>query len=133
MENLLELNNVSKNYKKFRLQQVSFSIQPGQIVGFVGINGSGKSTTIKIIADLIRKDSGTVKLFGADREEKCSNDQIGYVMDSSYFYEKQSLKEIKSMVSSAYQNWNENDYRHYMELFRLDEKQKMEELSKGMK
>ena len=133
MDNLLELNNVGKIYKRFQLQQVSFSIKPGEITGFVGINGSGKSTTIKIIADLIRKDSGTVKLFGVDRDTKCMNEQIGYVMDSSYFYEKQSLKMVKNIIASTYSNWNENDYQHYMELFQLNEKQKIEELSKGMK
>ncbi len=133
MEYLLELNNIGKIYKKFQLQQVCFKIKPGCITGFIGINGSGKSTTIKIIADLIRKDSGTVKLFGIDREKKCFNEQIGYVMDSSYFYEKQSLGMLKHIVSRTYQNWNENDYKYYMKLFQLEEKQKIEELSKGMK
>jgi ABC-2 type transport system ATP-binding protein len=133
MEYLLELDKIEKSYKRFQLQQVSFKIKPGHITGFVGINGSGKSTTIKIIADLVRKDSGTVKLFGIDREKKCFNEQIGYVMDSSYFYEKQTLRKVKNIVSSTYQNWNENDYKRYMELFQLDEKQKIEDLSKGMK
>ena len=133
MEYLLELENVSKKYKRFQLQQVSFRIKPGNITGFVGINGSGKSTTIKIIADLIRKDSGTVKFFGIDRKKQCFNEQIGYVMDSSYFYEKQTLRTVKNIISSAYQNWNESEYRHYMELFELEEKQKIQELSKGMK
>lgn len=133
MEKLLELKNIGKNYKKFQLQNISFTIKPGSITGFVGINGSGKSTTIKIIADLIRKDSGTIKVFGVDREEKCNNELIGYVMDSSYFYEKQTMKTVKGIVASTYRNWNENDYQYYMELFQLDEKQKIEELSKGMK
>lgn len=133
MECLLELENISKKYKRFQLQQVSFKIKPGNITGFVGINGSGKSTTIKIIADLVRKDSGTVKFFGKDREIQGFNEQIGYVMDSSYFYEKQTLKAVKSIISSAYQNWNEDDYLHYMEMFQLEEKQKIQELSKGMK
>lgn len=133
MEYLLEVDNIGKSYKRFQLQQVSFKIKPGQITGFIGINGSGKSTTIKIIADLVRKDSGTVKLFGIDREKKNFNEQIGYVMDSSYFYEKQTLRMVKNIVSSTYQNWNENDYQKYMELFQLNEKQKIEELSKGMK
>jgi ABC-2 type transport system ATP-binding protein len=133
MEYLLELENVSKKYKRFQLQQVSFRIKPGSITGFVGINGSGKSTTIKIIADLIRGDSGTVKFFGTDRTKQCFNEQIGYVMDSSYFYEKQTLRAVKNIISSAYQNWNENEYQHYMELFQLEEKQKIQELSKGNK
>ena len=133
MEYLLELDNISKKYKRFELQKVSFNIKPGIITGFVGINGSGKSTTIKIIADLIRKDSGIVKFFGVDREKQCFNEQIGYVMDSSYFYEKQTLKQVKGIISSAYQNWNEHEYRNYMEQFQLEEKQKIQELSKGMK
>lgn len=133
MEYLLELENVSKKYKRFQLQQVSFKIKPGKIIGFVGINGAGKSTTIKIIADLIRKDSGTVKFFNIDRNKQCFNEQIGYVMDSSYFYEKQTIGMVKSIISSTYQNWNEKEYNHYMELFGLEEKQKIQELSKGMK
>lgn len=133
MEYLLELENLSKKYKRFQLQQVSFRIKPGSITGFVGINGSGKSTTIKIIADLIRGDSGIVKFFGTDRTKQNLNEQIGYVMDSSYFYEKQTLKAVKNIISSAYQNWNETEYQHYIELFQLEEKQKIQELSKGNK
>lgn len=60
----------------------------------------------------LRKDSGTVKLFGIDREKKNFNEQIGYVMDSSYFYEKQTLRMVKNIISSTYQNWNENDYQN---------------------
>lgn len=133
MEYLLELNNIEKTYKRFQLHQVSFKIRPGQITGFVGMNGAGKSTTIKIIADLIRKDRGTVKILGMDRDNGRLNEQIGYVMDSSYFYEKQSLGAVKRMIASTYQNWNESDYQHYIDLFQLQEKQKIEELSKGMK
>ncbi|MCL2052149.1 MAG: ABC transporter ATP-binding protein [Lachnospiraceae bacterium] len=133
MKYLLELENVSKKYKRFSLKDISFSVSPGVITGFVGINGAGKSTTIKIIADLIKKDNGVLRFFGEERKSKYTNELIGYVMDSSYFYEKQTLKSIKNTISGTYRNWNENDYQRYLDLFLLDESQKVEELSKGMK
>lgn len=133
MEYILELEDICKEYNTFRLKQISFKIKPGSITGFIGINGAGKSTTIKIISNLVRKDSGIVKFFGVDRDTECLNEKIGYVMDSSYFYEKETLRAVKNMISRTYRNWDEQKYRHYIKLFHLNEKQKIEELSKGMK
>ena len=68
MEPILELKNVCKQYKDFTLDQVTFQLPAGCIMGFIGENGAGKSTTIKLIMDLIKKDSGTVTIFGKDNE-----------------------------------------------------------------
>lgn len=133
MENVLEVVNLTKNYKKFQLKQVHFSIEPGTICGFIGINGAGKSTTIKLIAGLIKKDAGSISFFGDEKRKKDLNERIGYVPDNCYFYDMQSLKKMKNFISSLYHDWDEEEYQKYLEIFQLDEKKKIGELSKGMK
>jgi ABC-2 type transport system ATP-binding protein len=66
MEPILELQNVTKKFPGFTLQDVSFSLEPGYIMGFIGANGAGKSTTIKLIMNLLRRDSGEIRVFGLD-------------------------------------------------------------------
>ena len=66
MENILEVKDVCKQYSDFALDHVTFQLPAGCIMGFIGENGAGKSTTIKIILDLVKKDSGTVTIYGKD-------------------------------------------------------------------
>lgn len=133
MEIILELKNVTKQYKRFRLDDVSFSIPEGSVCGFVGINGAGKSTTVKIIEDLVKKDEGIVKLFGESELSSDIKELIGFVPDSCYFYEKKKVIDIKKSIRGFYNNWDEENYQKYIEFFGLDEKKRVEELSKGMK
>ena len=133
MKTVLQLKNIFKQYKRFLLSDISFSVRSGSVCGLVGVNGAGKSTTIRILADLIQQDSGEVLLWGRDRKTCNQNARIGYVMDSSYFYEMQSIKQIAKRFSGLYSNWNWDRFDEFMRLFRLDEKQKAKDLSKGMK
>ena len=132
MENVLELRGVCKSFKTFSLDNVSFTVPSGSVCGFVGINGAGKSTTVKIIEGLLKKDAGEVFLFGDKELSSKTKSLIGFVPDSCYFYEKQSLQSVKKFISGMYDNWDEEAYRKYMDLFGLDEKKKTGELSKGM-
>lgn len=72
MSNAIEVHNLSKKYAGFALNNISFTLPTGCIMGFIGENGAGKSTTIKLILDLIKKDSGEISVLGSNlkRDEK---------------------------------------------------------------
>lgn len=135
MEHILEVSGLNKSYSNFSLSNVSFSIPEGSITGFIGINGAGKTTVIRSILGLAKFDSGNVKIFGQNIESntKKIKERIGVVLDDSGFYEEFSLEEMKSIIAPAYRNWQEQDYKNYMEQFELNPKQKISTLSKGMK
>ena len=135
MDNILEVNGLTKRYPAFSLDEVSFSLPEGCITGFIGANGAGKTTTIRSLLNLAHKDAGTIKIFGLDAEkhEKEIKDRIGIVMDGSYFYNDLSMKDMKNIIAPAYSKWSDTDYRTYMEKFDLDPKQKISTFSSGMK
>ena len=135
MNNILEVNGLVKRYPAFSLDNISFSLPEGCVTGFIGANGAGKTTTIRSILNLAHKDVGVVKIFGldADAYEQEIKDRIGIVMDSNYFYNDLSMKDMKSIVAPAYSKWSDADYRAYMEKFELDPKQKISTLSRGMR
>lgn len=119
MENILEVRNLHKFYKDFKLTNVDFTLQEGCITGFIGINGSGKTTTIRSILNLVKKNSGTIKIFGKDID-KCGieiKNRIGIVLDDGCFYDGLTMNEMKSIIAPAYSNWNEKEYKNYMDYF----------------
>jgi len=132
---MLEVKNLTKKFKNFELDNVSFKLEPGYIMGFIGPNGAGKSTTIKLIMNLLRKDSGEIKIFGMDhvKYEKEVKDRIGFVYDESYFYEDLSIKQMKNIIAPFYSKWDDGKFNKYIEEFNLDPSQKIKKLSKGMK
>ena len=83
MNNVLEISNVTKDYKKFKIDNISFNLPKGYIMGFIGANGAGKTTTIKLILNMIKRESGEIKVFDLDniREEENIKEQIGVVFD----------------------------------------------------
>lgn len=134
MEEILKINNVSKVFKRFKLESVNISIKENCITGFLGKNGAGKTTLIKIILGLMRKDQGDIVYFNdPNLKERDIKDRIGVVLDDGYFYDSLTLHQMKDLVSSTYSNWNEKKYQDYIKRFRLDGKQIIASLSKGMK
>ncbi|MCD2348316.1 ABC transporter ATP-binding protein [Clostridium guangxiense] len=135
MENILEISNLSKGYKEFSLKDISFKLKRGYIMGFIGPNGAGKSTTIKLIMNLIKKDSGNIKIFGIDniKNEREIKQKIGFVYDENYFYENLNLMDMKDIIASFYKHWDEKIFKKYFSDFDLPKKRKIKELSKGMK
>ena len=135
MKDILRVENLNKSYKNFSLTDVSFSLSEGCITGFIGINGAGKTTTLRTILDLAKKDSGNIQFFGLDmdKNEQQIKNRIGVVLDDGCFYEELSMAEMKSILASAYTDWSEQDFKHYMDMFSLDPKRKINTLSKGMK
>ena len=135
MGNILEISNLRKEYKEFTLKNISLTLPRGYIMGLVGPNGAGKSTTIKAIMNLIRYDSGNIKLFGLnyeDSEEEIKN-KIGYVGEEQFFYEDMSVKWMEKFISQHYRQWNRDEFYALLERFNVSSTKKVQELSKGMR
>lgn len=135
VENTLELINVSKSRQGFSLDTINITLKKGFIMGFIGPNGAGKSTTIKLIMNLIKKDSGIIKVFGLDNEKHSMKikERIGFVYDDNHFYEELTIKEMKNIIRPFYSQWEESTFNKYVKDFSLPMDKKINELSKGMK
>jgi ABC-2 type transport system ATP-binding protein len=135
LEKVLEITNLKKSFKDFSLNNISFQLPKGYITGFIGPNGSGKTTTIKLIMNLLKKDSGDIKVFGLDhiKDELEIKNRIGFVYDENHFYEELTIEEMKRTVAPLYKKWDEKQFRYYMSKFGLHQNKKIKELSRGMK
>ena len=136
MSTILEVQGLEKSYKNsdFRLKDVSFSIPSGAIMGFVGENGSGKSTTIGCILNTLIKDSGTIKVFGRHMTDDATDvrDDIGVVYDSNRFPAHLTPEKISSAMRHFFSKWDNDLFKEYLQKFKLPEKQKIKEFSRGM-
>ncbi|ADU32085.1 ABC transporter ATP-binding protein [Evansella cellulosilytica] len=134
MENIVELKNVSKKFKGFAIENMNLQLKQGFVTGFIGANGAGKSTTIKMMMNLLKPDAGDVKLFGLDYKthEKEIKERIGFVYDGNVFFEGLNLKDIKRIVGPAYKQWDDTLFKHYVEKFELPLNKPMKTFSKGM-
>ncbi|WP_290459871.1 ABC transporter ATP-binding protein [Romboutsia ilealis] len=131
--NAIEVRNLSKNLDGFTLSIDKLDIKKGFITGFIGPNGSGKTTTIKLIMNMLNRDNGTIKVF--DKEYKIDDlsikETIGYVGDISGYMKEVKLKDIKKNIALFYKNWDESLYKYYLNKFNIDENKIYKELSKG--
>ncbi len=131
---LLNVKEVTKQYPKFLLDKVSFSLDEGYIMGFIGSNGAGKTTTLKAIMNLIMHD-GSVEIFGQnfiDNEHEIKQ-KMGFMLGDTEFYKKRKIKTITEVVKRFYSNWDEPVYKELLNRFALDPEKMIDELSKGMK
>ncbi len=135
MPHILELQEVSRSFKGFKLDRVSFSLLRGYIMGFIGPNGAGKTSTLKLIMNLIGRDSGSIKVFGQDNiiKQREIKQRIGFVYDENYFFEELTVDEMKRIIAPFYRNWEEKLYRKYLKDFDLPPRKKIKDLSRGMK
>lgn len=135
MNAVLEVKNLNKAYENFSLKDVTFSLNQDCITGFIGTNGSGKTTTIKAILGLILKDSGKINFLekDIDKHERKSKNKIGVVLDEGYFYDELTLKEMKNVIAPSYTEWDEQVFLKYIKRFNLNLGQKISTLSKGMR
>ena len=133
--NVLEVRELRKTYPAFTLKDVSLDVPQGAIVGFIGRNGAGKSTTLKSILGLVHPDGGTVRAFGLDyaANEAAIRRRIGVVLGGIDFYPTTKVGVITDVTRRFYSNWDEDKYRHYLELFAIDESKRVDQLSSGMK
>lgn len=135
MEKVLEINNLCKKYPSFSLKNVSFSIEKGSIMGFVGRNGAGKSTTLRSLLNFVHPDSGSVKIFGMDFNdaEDIIKQRIGYASSGTDYYPRKTIGQIIACTKLFYPNWNDDVCNSYLDKFNLDPSKKICQLSEGMK
>ena len=135
MNEVLKLENVNKKYPTFSLKDVSFSIEPGQIMGFIGRNGAGKTTTLKCIMNLIHFESGKISAFDKDMSEnELENKQrIGFALSELNYYPNKTIRQLMSVTKKFYKNFDEQKFNEVCKLFNLDLDKKLEQLSSGMK
>lgn len=134
MVNALVISGLSKRLGTFSLENVSFTLPSGYIMGLVGPNGSGKTTTLKLILNMLKRDAGRVTVFGMDgeRDEKAWKEQVGVVMDRPFYVQDWRLGDVEQALRPFYSGWDSTAYRGYLDKFRLDPKKKVKELSRGM-
>ena len=132
---MLSVKNLKKEYDKFKIDKVSFSVERGKITGLIGNNGAGKTTVLKCVIGVLQYDFGEIIIDGLmlGHHEEEYKEKIGIVFDSGYFYENLTLEEMKKIISAAYRNWDEEVYQGYLKNYKLDSKLKIETLSQGMK
>lgn len=135
MEDMLKLENVCKSYSAFSLDHVSFCLPAGCIMGFIGENGAGKSTTIKLILDLIKKDSGTITVMGQDSGalSRDMKEHIGVVLDEANFSHELNYKDIHKIMRRLYKTWDEKKFMKMMQDAGIPADRKFKDYSKGMK
>lgn len=134
--NAIEMKHVSKTYASFTLDDISLYLPSGCILGLVGENGAGKSTTIRLILNAVSRDSGEITVLGQDnRDEKFlrTKEDIGIVLDEAYYPEVLSAKNVNQMMKHIYRNWKQDIFFGYLERFKLSDKKLFKEYSRGMK
>lgn len=135
MSALITVDNIVKKYKNFTLDKVSFELESGHIYGFVGENGSGKSTTMKAISSLINLDEGHVLINGKESKdlEPEEREKLGFTLDEICLPDNLKIRLINNILKSAFENWDETLFFKYLTTFNIDVNKKIKELSKGMK
>ena len=135
MNELLKVDRIEKDYPSFSLKGVSFSVEPGRIMGFIGRNGAGKTTTLKCIMNLVHYQNGKVEAFGKDMtENELENKQrIGFALSELNYYPNRTIRQLMKVTRKFYKNFDEKKFEEACKLFNLNIDKKLEELSSGMK
>jgi len=130
-----KIENLTKTYPTFKLDNVSFSLEPGYIMGFIGRNGAGKTTTLKSMLKFVHPDCGNVEINGFDinKDEFAVKSSIGFVSGLDGFYNQKKIKTVTDVTKKFFPNWNDSLYHELLEKFSLDENKLIKSLSAGMK
>ena len=131
---MVQIRKLIKTFDGYTaLHDLNLNVKKGSIYGLVGVNGSGKTTAIKHLAGIYRQDSGSVTIDDTpvyDNEK--IKESVGYIPDDLYFFPQYSMKGLRIFYSNMYKRWNEERYRRLLASFKLDEKRKVAQFSKGM-
>ena len=134
--NAIEIKGLTKEYSGFKLDDINLVLPSGSIMGLVGENGAGKSTTIKLIMDAISRDAGEISVLGVDNrgaEFSVAKEDIGVVLDEAYFPEVMSAKNVAKVMKRTYKRWDDVCYKSYIERFSLPMDKAFKDFSRGMK
>ncbi len=133
--NALELKNVSKSFSGFCLDNISLTLPSGCIMGLIGENGAGKSTTIKLILDMLHKDSGTITILGRDngKDISLSKEDVGVVMDEVGIPECLTAKQVGKVMKHTFRNWDKAEYIRLLQKLSLPDNKPFRDFSRGMK
>ena len=134
--NAIEIKGLTKQYQGFRLGSYDLTLPSGCILGLVGENGAGKSTTIRLIMDAITRDAGTISVLGVDNrspEFAAVKEDIGVVLDEAYFPEVLSAANVGKIMASTYRRWDMEKFRDYLTRFDLDDRKVIRDYSRGMR
>ena len=133
--NALEIKNLTKAYPGFTLDNLNLTLPSGCIMGLIGENGAGKSTTIKLILDMIHKDSGSITILGKDNTDsiELTKEDIGVVMDEVGIPECLTVKQVGKVMKNTFRNWDDAEYTRLIQKLALPDKKQFKEFSRGMK
>ena len=133
--NALEIKNLTKTFSGFKLDNLSLTLPSGCIMGLIGENGAGKSTTIKLILDILHKDSGTITILGKDNTDniRLTKEDVGVVMDEVGIPECLTPKQVGRIMQDTFRNWNAEEYTRLLQKLSLPENQPFKNFSRGMK
>ena len=132
-DNCIVVQGLSKSFGDFLLDNVSFNVPTGRIVGFIGENGAGKSTTIKLILNELKRDAGHIEVFGRDNTNSSFKNDIGVVFDECTFHSVFNAQDMGKIFSGIYPTWDDGLYHKYLKQFRLPTDKPIGSFSKGMK
>ena len=133
--NALEIHNLCKTYPGFQLDNLNLTLPQGCILGLIGENGAGKSTTVKLILDLIRSDSGSIIILGRDSREniRLSREEIGVVLDEVGIPEVLTAAQVGKVMKKLFKNWDKQRFSQLLTQLAIPENKLFKELSRGMK
>ena len=133
--NALEIKNLTKSYPGFTLDHLNLTLPSGCIMGLIGENGAGKSTTIKLILNMIRKDSGSITILGKDNRDgiELTKEDVGVVMDEVGIPECLNTKQVGKVMKYTFRNWNDDEYSRLLTKLALPDNKPFKEFSRGMK
>ena len=130
----IEIKDLVKQFDNFKLGPINLTIPKGTIVGYIGQNGAGKSTTIKLLLGLLNKDSGEIKILDEINPSSVGlKDKLGIVFDDLLVPEEMTLIDVEKFCSRVYSKWNKNSFYRFKEKFNLPEKKIIKNYSRGMK
>ncbi len=133
--NAIEIRGLTRSFGDFTLDNLNLILPQGCIMGLVGENGAGKSTTIKLILDMIRRDSGTVTILGRDNRDslELTKEDIGVVLDDVGISGCLTPRKVGKIMAHVFRNWDQSLYESYLVRFSLPEAKPFKDFSRGMK